>query len=45
MRARLRGLFAIAVGGPEEFAKSIDQQRMKIAEFAKAIGVEPMPQN
>ena len=33
------------IGGPEEFAKSIDEQRMKIAEFAKAIGVAPMPQN
>jgi tripartite-type tricarboxylate transporter receptor subunit TctC len=33
------------VGGPEEFAKSIDAQRAKVAEFAKVIGVAPMPQN
>jgi tripartite-type tricarboxylate transporter receptor subunit TctC len=33
------------VGGPEEFAKSIDAQRAKVAEFAKVIGVAPMPQD
>ena len=33
------------IGGPEEFAKSIEEQRAKVAEFAKVIGVEPMPQN
>lgn len=33
------------IGGPEEFAKSIDEQRAKVAEYAKAIGVDPMPQN
>jgi tripartite-type tricarboxylate transporter receptor subunit TctC len=30
------------IGGPEEFAKSIDGQRSKIAAFAKALGVKPM---
>ena len=35
----------VNIGGPEEFAKSIDEQRVKLAEFAKAIGIEPMPQN
>jgi tripartite-type tricarboxylate transporter receptor subunit TctC len=33
------------IGGPEEFAASIDAQRAKVAAFAKALGVEPMPQN
>jgi tripartite-type tricarboxylate transporter receptor subunit TctC len=33
------------IGGPEEFAKSIDAQRAKVAEFAKVIGVAPMPQD
>ena len=33
------------VGGPDEFAKSIDEQRAKVAEFAKALGIEPLPQN
>ena len=33
------------VGGPEEFAKSIDQQRAAVAAFAKALGIAPMPQN
>jgi tripartite-type tricarboxylate transporter receptor subunit TctC len=33
------------VGGPEEFAKSIDEQRAKVAEFAKVIGVVPLPQD
>ena len=31
------------VGGPEEFAKSIDEQRDQIAEFAKKLG--PLPRN
>jgi tripartite-type tricarboxylate transporter receptor subunit TctC len=30
------------VGGPEEFGKSIDEQRAKIADFAKALGINPM---
>jgi len=30
------------VGGPEEFAKSIDDQRAKIAAFAKELGIAPM---
>jgi tripartite-type tricarboxylate transporter receptor subunit TctC len=34
---------ALNVGGPEEFAKSIDEQRAKIAEFAKMLGIKPMP--
>lgn len=33
------------VGGPEEFAKSIDDQRAKIAAFAKELGIAPLPQN
>jgi tripartite-type tricarboxylate transporter receptor subunit TctC len=33
------------VGGPDEFAKSIDEQRAKVAEFAKALGIQPLPQN
>ena len=32
----------VNVGGPEEFAKSIDAQRAKIAAFAKELGVAPM---
>jgi len=31
------------VGGPEEFAKSIDEQRDQVAEFAKKLG--PLPRN
>ncbi len=33
------------IGGPEEFAKSIDGQRAKVAAFAKELGIDPMPQN
>jgi tripartite-type tricarboxylate transporter receptor subunit TctC len=33
------------IGGPEEFAKSIDEQRAKVAGFAKELGVAPLPQN
>jgi len=33
------------VGGSEEFAKSIDEQRAQVAEFAKKLGVQPLPQN
>jgi tripartite-type tricarboxylate transporter receptor subunit TctC len=30
------------IGGPEEFGKSIDEQRAKIADFAKQLGINPM---
>ena len=30
------------IGGPEEFAKSVDDQRAKIAAFAKELGIAPM---
>jgi len=30
------------IGGPSEFAKSIDDQRAKVAAFAKALGIKPM---
>ena len=30
------------LGGPEEFGKSIDAQRAKIADFAKQLGINPM---
>ena len=33
------------VGGPEEFAASIDDQRSKVAAFAKELGIAPLPQN
>ena len=33
------------VGGPEEFAKSIDEQAAKVAAFAKELGIAPLPQN
>jgi len=33
------------VGGPEEFAKSIDEQRAAVAGFAKELGIPPLPQN
>ena len=33
------------IGGPEEFAKSIDDQRAKVAGFAKELGIAPLPQN
>lgn len=32
------------IGGSEEFAKSVDDQRAKIAEFAKDLGIQPLPQ-
>ena len=32
----------INVGGPEEFGKSIDEQRAKVAAFAKELGINPM---
>lgn len=30
------------IGGPEEFARSIEEQRAKIAAFAKELGINPM---
>jgi tripartite-type tricarboxylate transporter receptor subunit TctC len=30
------------IGGPEEFGKSIDQQRAQVAAYAKELGVSPM---
>ena len=33
------------IGGPDEFAKSIEEQRGKVAEFAKELGISPLPQN
>ncbi len=33
------------IGGPEEFAKSTDAQRAKVAEVAKELGIAPLPQN
>jgi tripartite-type tricarboxylate transporter receptor subunit TctC len=35
----------INVGGPEEFAKSIEAQRAQVAGFAKELGVAEMPQD
>jgi len=32
------------IGGPDELAKSIDEQRAKIAEFAGKLGIAPWPQ-
>jgi tripartite-type tricarboxylate transporter receptor subunit TctC len=33
------------VGGPEEFAKSTDEQRTQVAAFAKELGVAELPQD
>jgi tripartite-type tricarboxylate transporter receptor subunit TctC len=33
------------IGGPEEFATSIDQQRSTVAGFAKELGIAELPQN
>ena len=33
------------IGGPQEFAKSIDDQRAKVAGFAEELGIAPLPQN
>jgi tripartite-type tricarboxylate transporter receptor subunit TctC len=33
------------VGGADEFAKSIEEQRKQVAEFAKKLGVQELPQN
>ena len=30
------------IGGPEEFGKSVDEQRAKVAAFAKQLGINPM---
>ncbi len=30
------------IGGPEEFAKSIEDQRSKVAKFAETLGIKPM---
>ena len=31
------------IGGPEEFGKSIEEQRAKVATYAKELGVQPLP--
>jgi tripartite-type tricarboxylate transporter receptor subunit TctC len=33
------------VGGPDDFAKSIEEQRSQVAKFAEQLGVKPLPQN
>ena len=33
------------VGGPEEFAKSIEEQRSQVAAFAKELGIAELPQD
>jgi tripartite-type tricarboxylate transporter receptor subunit TctC len=33
------------VGGSEDFATSIEEQRAQVAEFAKKLGIAPLPQN
>ena len=33
------------VGGPDEFAKSIDEQRAQVAAFAKELGIAKLPQD
>jgi tripartite-type tricarboxylate transporter receptor subunit TctC len=33
------------VGGPDELAKSIEQQQTQVATFAKQLGIAPLPQN
>lgn len=33
------------IGGPEEFAASIEDQRAKVAGFARELGIAPLPQN
>jgi tripartite-type tricarboxylate transporter receptor subunit TctC len=35
----------MSIGGPQEFAASIDEQRARIAEFAKELGVKPLSPN
>jgi tripartite-type tricarboxylate transporter receptor subunit TctC len=29
------------IGGPDEFAQSVDEQRAKVARFAAALGIKP----
>jgi tripartite-type tricarboxylate transporter receptor subunit TctC len=31
------------IGGPEQFGKSIEEQRAKVAAYAKELGVQPLP--
>jgi tripartite-type tricarboxylate transporter receptor subunit TctC len=33
------------IGGPDDFAKSIEEQRGQVAKFAEQLGVKPLPQN
>jgi hypothetical protein len=33
------------IGGPKEFAQSIEEQRAVIAAYAKDLGIKPMPGN
>jgi tripartite-type tricarboxylate transporter receptor subunit TctC len=33
------------VGGADEFAKSIEEQRSQVAQFAKQLGIDELPQN
>jgi hypothetical protein len=33
------------IGGPEEFAKSIDEQRTRVAAFAAELGIKPAQGN
>jgi tripartite-type tricarboxylate transporter receptor subunit TctC len=33
------------IGGPDEFAKSIEEQRAQVADFAKKLGIAAMPQD
>jgi len=35
----------VNVGGPDDFAKSIDEQRGQVAKFAEQLGIKPLPQN
>ncbi len=35
----------MSIGGPDEFATSIEEQRSRIAEFAKELGIKPLSPN
>ncbi|MFZ0424723.1 MAG: tripartite tricarboxylate transporter substrate binding protein [Xanthobacteraceae bacterium] len=35
----------VNIGGPDEFAKSIEEQRSQVAKFAEQLGIKPLPQN
>jgi tripartite-type tricarboxylate transporter receptor subunit TctC len=35
----------VNVGGPDDFAKSIEEQRSQVAKFAEQLGIKPLPQN